>query len=1575
MASTMSGTTPLVNMGCSSLWTPYKDLQQAVEAVLVHRDVEAVADFVAALRRHRRDFAVLLENPARCPQHRDAVSRAPQEGIAVSGKSTPLLLPQDVVGEALLLSDMLDLNELAALELVLAAQQQLPLFPELTRGLVAVLLYYDGRRALVNALRTLVQVTEGRTWTVGLNADVLATVTKYTNGLRDEDGVLKRALDLLDRFDLARELEMLQRNRALGPPRYRRQVLDMIQETQQSLAEVVFCWACQTPLSKRDALNVVRFLAERARTAGDGALDSVSLTLLMALLYALDPEPLLRDVELALALHRELTAPRQAWKLESLRTIAQFAWALTLSALSQLPATANLEPDLVACLEEEERITETAIEAKVFTVLRQLVVRSPSLHREEFFLKRMHNLLADFITLMPLKLKELRTQGDETARILSTYEQDGRAPPENLPRCFEQLLELVTELYAQDPLNLHLADEYWLEGSDGDKRQLSKFVRLAGDVLPAPLFVPYVSALSSLARTPIGAWHCFQLLKSNGKLAGAQWSPVSWDHFFGSLHEYYKCLCQDGPSEHYRTRTVSPLELRALVAMLQLLETVVRHADPNKGSHADQEKVHHADMVKLALAEHPQHGPLALLAGLLGCAVPPELKAALLRALAAFATSPELAPRIWQLLSPCLSGLHAELEEVESRNEEFPITAALLVLLAALFDHPPGPGASLFLQHVHEAVFLRLPARAYRHPNEKWQLAAACLRVLGKPCVEVQLLELLEAGGALSLLLQLLDEAVGELGDPAEASLCALQLLERAMHLPFRDRPGCSLHRLLLTSTNPRTEHPDCGRVLATYVTHGSLLPRHALAAARILLQLCMEPSLSNQLVAVFQADRVQVLVHGFAEALEASTLDMPAGREDSWSADEVRAVTAATLLQLLLVCLQQPEQPGLAQLLLLGSERGSLQEPGVGGQARTCLHALLALLERPTNSTQQHGAGTLLALGYRLLWTLCSRPTCGGDTALRFLRSSRDFFAQHLELSHRPPLAQAWFLRLLALELRLAAKHGPRSHGQRLVRLLLRDRRLLRMLDSAALPAADPVKSRSTTWECMEPSQVEALLSSLEQRDPLGGPPQLDVAALHQRLLDASHALLALGHKEMVERDLQRGWPATAWESGIRAFQEHKTEEKLHSEMRAVLQAALERNAERERAYVARQAFSAWQQLASVLVVCWASLLDAQLLLELAHELLLPSRPLSEQSPAAELLLLIVTALRQRSLAAADQVSPPSVLALTRSLLQSLVVSGSGQQRLRAHLYSALLHLLLGWRGSGERAALAQLVRSCMQPLHELLCRDVTASHEVTQMMALCVLDALVSLDASSWLEHLARGGHLLHLAAASPSTRPHLREARLALLARLASSGGARTLLEAGLESQLSSPQFLRAEGPITGGSKSAVRLLLALAATLGPRWGAPQLVTHREPLAEMLVQRDPLAAQLVARLGRPPPLPLREQALALLAAATDEPPLAVPLLVLACAGGEDEPHPDEALLARLLRRWATRDDQPLHTELLERTVYLLWRGRRKSPLGPDARAALTDCAEPLNNRSKFCQALVRRLQRMALNAAPPT
>lgn len=62
---------------------------------------------------------------------------------------------------------------------------------------------------------------------------------------------------------------------------------------------------------------------------------------------------------------------------------------------------------------------------------------------QQFFVRQVHNLVADFIVQMPLKVKELRNRGDETARIISAHLQEGLHPPTNLPRDFEYLMYLV----------------------------------------------------------------------------------------------------------------------------------------------------------------------------------------------------------------------------------------------------------------------------------------------------------------------------------------------------------------------------------------------------------------------------------------------------------------------------------------------------------------------------------------------------------------------------------------------------------------------------------------------------------------------------------------------------------------------------------------------------------------------------------------------------------------------------------------------------------------------------------------------------------------------------------------------------------------------------------------------------------------------------------------------------------------------------------------------------------------------------------------------------------------------------
>lgn len=69
----------------------------------------------------------------------------------------------------------------------------MPYYPGLTRGLVAVLLYYDGRKSIATTLRALVQARRGISWTMDSSEEVLTYITEYTQELM-EYGLINKIL-------------------------------------------------------------------------------------------------------------------------------------------------------------------------------------------------------------------------------------------------------------------------------------------------------------------------------------------------------------------------------------------------------------------------------------------------------------------------------------------------------------------------------------------------------------------------------------------------------------------------------------------------------------------------------------------------------------------------------------------------------------------------------------------------------------------------------------------------------------------------------------------------------------------------------------------------------------------------------------------------------------------------------------------------------------------------------------------------------------------------------------------------------------------------------------------------------------------------------------------------------------------------------------------------------------------------------------------------------------------------------------------------------------------------------------
>uniref|UniRef100_A0A2K6E703 Nucleoporin 205 n=1 Tax=Macaca nemestrina TaxID=9545 RepID=A0A2K6E703_MACNE len=1445
--------------------------------------------------------------PKNVQQH-EKVQKASTEGVAIQGQQGTRLLPEQLIKEAFILSDLFDIGELAAVELLLAGEHQQPHFPGLTRGLVAVLLYWDGKRCIANSLKALIQSRRGKTWTLELSPELASMTTRFTDELM-EQGLTYKVLTLVSQIDVNNEFEKLQRERGLGSEKHRKEVSDLIKECRQSLAESLFAWACQSPLGKEDTLLLIGHL-ERVTVEANGSLDAVNLALLMALLYCFDTSfieqsteerddmihqlPLLTEKQYIATIHSRLQ-DSQLWKLPGLQATVRLAWALALRGISQLPDVTAL----AEFTEADEAMAELAIADNVFLFLTESVVVSEYFYQEEFYIRRVHNLITDFLALMPMKVKQLRNRADEDARMIHMSMQMGNEPPISLRRDLEHLMLLIGELYKKNPFHLELALEYWcpteplqtptIMGSylgvahqRPPQRQvvLSKFVRQMGDLLPPTIYIPYLKMLQGLANGPQCAHYCFSLLKVNGSshvenIQGAGGSPVSWEHFFHSLMLYHEHLRKDLPSadsvqyRHLPSRGITQKEQDGLIAFLQLTSTIITWSEN----------------ARLALCEHPQWTPVVVILGLLQCSIPPVLKAELLKTLAAFGKSPEIAASLWQSLEYTqilqtvripsqrqAIGIEVELNEIESRCEEYPLTRAFCQLISTLVESsfPSNLGAGLrppgfdpYLQFLRDSVFLRFRTRAYRRAAEKWEVAEVVLEVFYKllrdyepqledfvdQFVELQgeeiiaykppgfslMYHLLNESPMLELALSLLEEGVKQLDTYApfpgkkhlekavQHCLALLNLTLQKENL-FMDLLRESQLALivspleqLLQGINPRTKKADNVVNIARYLYHGNTNPELAFESAKILCCISCNSNIQIKLVGDFTHDQSisQKLMAGFVECLDCEDAEEFVRLEEGSDLEKkliaIRYETRIHILNLLITSLEC-NPPNLA-LYLLGFElkkpvsTTNLQDPGVLGCPRTCLHAILNILEKGTEGrtgpVAVRESPQLAELCYQVIYQLCACSDTSGPT-MRYLRTSQDFLfsqLQYLPFSNKEyeisMLNQmSWLMKTASIELRVTSLNRQRSHTQRLLHLLLDDmpvkpysdgeggmedenrsvsgflhfdtatkvrRKILNILDSIDFSQEIP---EPLQLDFFDRTQIEQVIANCEHKN-LRGQTVCNVKLLHRVLVaevNALQGMAAIGQRPL-----------------------------LMEEISTVLQYVVGRNKLLQCLHAKRHALESWRQLVEIiLTACPQDLIqaeDRQLIirdiLQDVHDKILDDEAAQELMPVvagavftltAHLSQAVLTEQKQTSvLGPADAhyafmldssfTSPPpeenplvgfasigdsSLYIILKKLLDFILKTGGGFQRVRTHLYGSLLYYLqiaqrpdepdtLEAETMWERLTAPEDVFSKLQRENMVLRRCLW------MMLALALLDRIVSVDKQQqWLLYLSNSGYL---------------------------------------------------------------------------------------------------------------------------------------------------------------------------------------------------------------------------------------
>ncbi|XP_058983682.1 nuclear pore complex protein Nup205-like isoform X1 [Musca domestica] len=187
------------------MWSPFKHLYRVIEQTVINPNESAISSLEVCLKRHKQVFVNLLRNPPKNEANRSQLRACATQGVPFSGNSRAFPVSTELIEESIIISDMFDLDEFLALELLCTAQHQMVHYPGLPRGLVAVLLYYDGRKAVANSIRDLFQITSGVSWVPESPKKLVQLVSLFSQNLVEDSNILDRIIDLLNELDIVKE--------------------------------------------------------------------------------------------------------------------------------------------------------------------------------------------------------------------------------------------------------------------------------------------------------------------------------------------------------------------------------------------------------------------------------------------------------------------------------------------------------------------------------------------------------------------------------------------------------------------------------------------------------------------------------------------------------------------------------------------------------------------------------------------------------------------------------------------------------------------------------------------------------------------------------------------------------------------------------------------------------------------------------------------------------------------------------------------------------------------------------------------------------------------------------------------------------------------------------------------------------------------------------------------------------------------------------------------------------------------------------------------------------------------------
>ncbi|EJW87352.1 hypothetical protein WUBG_01736, partial [Wuchereria bancrofti] len=930
----------------------------------------SLEQLMAILNKAQALLVNILRNPSKNSLHRSVLNKS---GEVVELDSGEVVKVDDGLrNEAIIISDLFNCDEFDALELVITGEVQIRHFPFLTRGLCAVVCYYDAHRFISAAVKALAE------FKVDEKLPKSRELFEYLNQLLSDTAFIKRLIEVLQTVNVQSELQSLHHPNVngLGGPKHQEILRELIEETLENCAQTLHlicsCWQLESaPPFLNDLFAPLKELQPNT------PFRNTHLSLWTATLILISPHNLqnmrcARD--LLMGFYKEVFL--EDWQDSCLQASLQFAIVVSYNWLS----VHQLVQEVLGGFSiKEDDLLEKAVDGLAFQFIRKCVISMPKFRKSFIAFATVDTLIKNFIAHLSNQVILLQHSGEIELQYVEEMLERGQL---HRPRLhFENFIRCIADLYDGDSKYL---EQLSAQFCSSESEELVKFLRNCRQLISPVLQVAFLDMLKNICKCRESACFIFGLL-SPCHTKSAQ-STLSWDHFWTAMHDYLGLFKRKKsqtsgimhatqPGQHDTFQQIPQSELAGLVAWVQLVEIVAKNDQISRRHFADNSSW---SCIETAIS-------------LVASGIPLVLKGALFRCLSSLAMDEHGAVKIWATLISL---------SVLTKTSSGKLVGIQWHLCSAACD-----ALYNFLHHY------AITAEAILDADPQ---IIVLTQILNDSPVFRSLAAVLCDGA------ERLHDFSPRSTDREAAVLSVLRLLDVSvsLHAPLIDAVRAtnssiiiaSLDSLFLSSveSNGVTTYIT---VIASYLTQSELIPKHIYYVVSILRELCCcQPSIQSRIVQALLPLSLE-LIESFARltsvkmaAIEASALDSPVYHGiDGLPVARVRGETARLFIEMCSSSIENDSGTTNLVYLFCGLRMPDLVNSVIEstgeswfrfrGTTMTCLHSLVDLLIEMTTSEVPFALpfAALFEPTLRLMLRLVS-INCGCSTAiLRFFRSNHD--------------------------------------------------------------------------------------------------------------------------------------------------------------------------------------------------------------------------------------------------------------------------------------------------------------------------------------------------------------------------------------------------------------------------------------------------------------------------------------------------------------------------------------------------------------------------------------------------------